>query len=134
MKDSKYSDIINLPHHRSKKRKPMKKEDRAVQFAPFAALTGFYEALAESARLTEKKAELDEYEMEEINNKLQYIQSHLTDEHTVKITYFLKDAKKSGGRYVEKSGVVDKIKVYERVIVLKDKTQIPIDDVYDIVI
>lgn len=127
--EHKYDDIINLPHHKSAARKHMAVADRAAQFAPFAALTGYDAAVRETARLTENKIELDEYEKEKINNTLLQIQERINDKQLVKITYFIPDDKKSGGKYVTKSCAVKKISSFERTIILDDGTEIPIDTI-----
>lgn len=126
----KYDDIINLPHHKSSTRKHMAIADRAAQFAPFAALTGYDDAVRETARLTENKIELDEYEKEKINNTLLQIQERISNEPWVKITYFISDDKKSGGRYVTKSCAVKKISSFERTVTIDDGTEIPIDNIF----
>ena len=87
-----YEDIINLPHHVSATRPQMSMMDRAAQFSPFAALTGYDAAIKETARLTEQKIELDDYEKEEINDKIQLIAEHLGEDFEVVITYFQPDA------------------------------------------
>ena len=99
----KYDDIINLPHPVSKKHPQMPLLDRAAQFAPFAALTGYGEALTETARLTDTKIELDEGEIERINAKINYLIDNLETAPTVEITYFVPDKKKKGGKYPQKS-------------------------------
>ena len=70
---SNYEDIINLPHHVSSTRKPMTLYNRASQFAPFSALTGYDDEIEEIARLTDRKVELDEDSKKIINNKINFI-------------------------------------------------------------
>lgn len=130
--EHKYDNIINLPHHKSKKRKPMPIEDRAAQFGAFRALTGYEDEVAEAARITDEKAELDEYAKAEINAKLQYIKHHTDDVFEVTVTYFVPDSKKTGGSYVTKSGVIIRINEYERKFVFEDGTEIPADDIVSI--
>ena len=127
-----YDDIINLPHHQSLTRPHMSAYDRAAQFSPFAALTGYEDAVAETARLTGKKAELDEYGKSDLNERLNIIQDTLDEQPKVSITYFLPDKKKSGGEYVAVSGCVKKIDEYEHIVVMLDATKIPIDDIAEI--
>lgn len=127
-----YDDIINLPHHQSLTRPHMSAYDRAAQFSPFAALTGYEDAVAETARLTDKKAELDEYGKSDLNERLNIIQDTLDEQPKVSITYFLPDKKKSGGEYVTVSGCVKKIDEYEHIVVMLDATKIPIDDIAEI--
>ena len=88
-----YDDIINLPHHQSLTRPHMSAYDRAAQFSPFAALTGYEDAVAETARLTDKKAELDEYGKSDLNERLNIIQDTLDEQPKVSITDFLPDKK-----------------------------------------
>ncbi|MBQ9355387.1 MAG: YolD-like family protein [Clostridia bacterium] len=128
----KYDDIIDLPHPVSKKHPQMPLLDRAAQFAPFAALTGYGEALTETARLTDTKIELDEGEIERINAKINYLIDNLETAPTVEITYFVPDKKKKGGKYLTKQGTVKKINDFEKVIVMTDLTVIPFDDILSI--
>jgi len=125
----KYDDILNLPHHVSASRPHMSAIERAAQFAPFAALTGYDAAVRETARLTDARLELDEYEKEALNDKLRVLDENLESGPEVTITYFLPDGKKAGGAYVTASGTVKKIDGYERVVVLEDGGRIPIDEI-----
>lgn len=127
-----YDDIIDLPHHVSATRPQMSMMDRAAQFSPFAALTGYDAAIKETARLTYQKIDLDDYEKEEINDKIQLITEHLGEDFEVVITYFQPDSRKAGGAYVDAVGIVKKIDEYDRVIILQDGKKIPIDDILDI--
>lgn len=127
-----YDDIIDLPHHVSANRPQMSMMDRAAQFSPFAALTGYDAAIKETARLTDQKIDLDDYEKEEINDKIQLITEHLGEDFEVVITYFQPDSRKAGGAYVDAVGIVKKIDEYDRVIILQDGKKIPIDDILDI--
>lgn len=130
--DEKYQSIINLEHPTSIKHKRMSRLQRAAQFAPFAALTGHDEAIKETARLTDKMIEFDEEQLTMLNEKLQIINEFKHLEEPVKIIYFIKDSKKSGGMYLEKTGIIKRIDEIERVIIFKDKSIIPIDDVIEI--
>ena len=125
----KYDDIINLPHHTSNKHPAMSLEARAAQFAPFAALTGYDEAVKETARFTDKRIVLDDEEKSILDNKLQIIQEQLLKRPEVTFTYFLPDLKKDGGKYVSVTGIVKKIDGYNQVIVVEDKTVIPIHEI-----
>lgn len=127
-----YNDIIHLPHHVSKTRLPMPMSDRAAQFSPFAALTGYDAAIEETGRLTEDRIILDENEIEILNAKLQSIEEQLENEPVAVITYFQPDKKKSGGAYVTTNGVVKKIDSYEQVIVLTSGLRIPIAEIIQI--
>ena len=131
---SRYDDIINLPHHVSPTRQRMSMHDRAAQFAPFAALVGYDDAVAETARLTESRPELDEQEQWAINERLAYIVDHIHEQPNVHIKYFVPDEHKSGGAIVEASGKVKKISATDGAIVMADGCVIPITDVMDIVI
>ncbi len=119
-----YSDIIHLQRPVSEKHPPMDRMMRAAQFAPFAALTGHDEAVRETARLTEEEIELDEYEISELDRKLQYLKAHSGVQ--AEVTHFEKDARKEGGAYVRDTGVVKKIDEYTHTLVLlckKDRMQ-----------
>lgn len=108
----------------------MSMENRAAQFAPFSALTGYSAAVKEKARLTENKKKLTDEEVEIINNKLNMCINHLDNE--VIITYFVKDIKKSGGKYLKYRGFIKKIDIYNRRLILDNKTNILFDDILDI--
>ena len=127
-----YDDIINLPHYVSKKRPQMSIEARSAQFAPFAALTGYDEQVKETARLTDKKIELEEGQKEILNNKLLYILENIDSKPEITFTYFVKDNKKSGGKYKEKIGIVRKIDMIEQYIQFTDKSKIGINDILSI--
>ena len=132
MQSYNYEDIINLPHHTSKKHPRMSLEARSAQFAPFAALTGYDEILIETARLTNEKIEIDETIKVIIDSKLQLIKEHIKEMPLVTFMYFVPDLKKEGGKYVTLTGNVRKIDEYSNVVVLEDKTEIPINDIIDI--
>lgn len=127
-----YDDIINLPHYVSKKRPQMSIEARSAQFAPFAALTGYDEKVKETARLTDKKIELEDGQKEILNNKLLYLLENIDIKPEITFTYFVKDNKKNGGKYVDKTGIVRKIDMIEQYIQFMDKTKIFIDDILSI--
>lgn len=124
-----YDDILHLPHHVSEKHPPMSRPDRAAQFSPFAALTGYEAAVEETARLTDRRIELDEGEKAAIDQRLTLVQERLPDPIKVTITYFVPDKKKAGGAYVSVSSTVKKIDDYERTVVLSDGTNISINDI-----
>ena len=125
----KYDDIINLSHHVSSRHPQMLMMNRAAQFSPFAALTGYDDAVRETARLTDEKIELDEYEKEELDRKIQWIGSHLDEHIPVSITYFHPDDKKAGGSYEEIVDTIRKINVYEHEILLSGGKRIPMEDI-----
>ena len=127
-----YEDIINLLHHVSSKRPQMPMLNRAAQFSPFAALTGYDDAIHETGRLTDEKIDLSEEEKEALDRKQQILMERLGDHPALTVTYFVPDAKKSGGAYVTKSGNLKKIDEFERLMMLMDGTKIPLDNVADI--
>lgn len=130
--NNNYEDIINLPHHVSTKRPQMPLKDRAAQFAPFAALTGHDEAIKETARLTDERIELDESTLAILNDKIQIILDNLDIEPEITVTYFKPDDKKSGGIYIDHTGVVKQIDDFEKTVIFTDKVIIPIEDILDI--
>ncbi|MEA5015503.1 MAG: hypothetical protein VB099_13175 [Candidatus Limiplasma sp.] len=128
----KYDDIINLPHHVSQKHPPMPAISRAAQFSPFAALSGYDAFIKETARLTDKRMELDESTKIALSDKLQIITGRMKEHPEIAITYFQPDIMKNGGAYVTAVGVAKKIDEYERVVVMTDGTVIPIDEIISI--
>jgi len=126
---SEYDSIIDHPHHRSATRPHMSMTNRAAQFSPFAALTGYDECIEETGRLTSLKAILDEDEIAELDRKLRQIDG---SSDMVAITYFTPDQLKSGGAYTIISGEVKKVDVIENKVIMKDGTAIPTDDIFDI--
>ena len=132
MSEFQYNDILNMPYPNPEIEKDFPDRIlRAAQFAPFAALTGYDEAVEETARLTDSKVELDEYQKAELNDKLQFLNNSEEDEE-VCITYFVPDKRKSGGAYITKKGIVLKVREYEKDVVMDDGTEIPIDDIFAI--
>ena len=129
---NRYEDIINLPHHVSLIRPKMPMSDRAAQFAPFAALTGYDAAIEETGRLTDERIELDEEALTALDMKYQLLMDALDEAPEVTITYFQPDDRKAGGKYVSAVGAVKKIDDFERRITMRDGTRIPMDDVLSI--
>lgn len=127
-----YDDIINLPHPVSTSHPRMSVIDRAAQFSPFAALTGYDTAIRETARLTNEKIELDESARAALGERLCMIQDQIKDHPVVCIIYFQPDNKKTGGAYITVAGAVKKINEYERLVIMDDGTKIPIDDILEI--
>lgn len=121
MECHRYDDVINRQHPTSKKHPRMSNMNRAAQFAPFAALTGYEESIEETARLTDRRIELSEYEIEELNAKLNFIQEHIKERPEVIITYFQPDERKEGGTYVTVTGRVRRIDEVNRVMVFEDE-------------
>ena len=122
-----YADIINLPHPVSKKHPPMPLLNRAAQFAPFAALTGYDAAVEETARLTEDEVYLDESEIEVLNEKLSRLEAALPQRPEVQITYFLPDKKKAGGSFETFTGVIRRIDRIEQCLVTESGERIPLE-------
>ena len=131
---NKYDDIIELPHHVSKKHARMSIHDRAAQFSAFAALTGHKAAIQETERLVDKKIELDENEIQLLNEKLSMVYESLDQHPEVEVTYFVKDSRKDGGKYVTVEGGVKKIDVYHQLLIFDDGTKVPVEDVVEIII
>ena len=131
--NNRYNEIINLPHHVSKTRPQMPMSDRAAQFAPFAALTGYDAAIKETGRLTDEKIEMDEEALNILNMKFQILVDSLDDEPEVTFTYFKPDERKAGGAYIEVTGTVKKVDDFERLIVMQNGTKMPMDDILNIV-
>jgi len=127
-----YADIINMPHHVSAKRPQMSMADRAAQFSPFAALTGYDAAIKETGRLTDEKIELEEDALLALDEKLRQIVDRPENCENVDITYFKADATKDGGAYITATGRIKKLDDYQRLIVLDDGKVIPMDDVLSI--
>ncbi len=127
--NNRYDDIINLPHPEPTTRPRMAMENRAAQFSPFAALTGYDAVTREEARLVDMKQELSEDMKDMLDAKLAIIEQHIKEQPNIAVTYFLPDEKKAGGRYVTISGNAKKLDGIERVITMTDGTKIPIADV-----
>ena len=130
--NGKYDKIMGLPHHVSKTRPQMPMSDRAAQFAPFAALTGYDAAIKETGRLTDERIELDVEALSALDMKYQLLMEALDEVPEVTITYFQPDERKAGGKYVSAVGAVKKIDDFERRITMRDGTRIPTDDVLSI--
>ncbi|MEF9839741.1 MAG: YolD-like family protein [Lachnospiraceae bacterium] len=127
-----YDDIIHLPHPVSKKHSPMSRMDRAAQFAPFAALTGYGDAVKETARLTDRRKELDEYEKEALSEKMSLVAERMKEHPQITITYFRPDDKKNGGIYLTVTGCVKKIDAYNRAVCMTDGTKIAMEEIIEI--
>ena len=130
--NGKYDKIMGLPHHVSKTRPQMPMSDRAAQFAPFAALTGYDSAIKETGRLTDERIELDVEALSALDMKYQLLMETLDEAPEVTITYFQPDERKAGGKYVSAVGAVKKIDDFERRITMQDGAKIPMDDVLSI--
>ena len=128
----KYDDIINMPHHISHTRPRMSNYDRAAQFSPFAALTGYDAAVKETERLTDQKLELTDDEKIALNEKLQIIIENIDNTPNVTLTYFEPDKRKAGGKYITKSGKVKEIDSYIGAVVFEDRKKVDINAIKDI--
>ncbi|HJC06555.1 MAG TPA: YolD-like family protein [Candidatus Enterocloster excrementipullorum] len=132
----RYDDIIGLSRPVSQSHPPMPMSDRAAQFSPFAALTGYGDAIREEARLTDSQIELDENRKEELNQKLLLIQEQTggaaKSRVPVRITYFRPDERKSGGSYLSLSGYVRRIDLYEGMLVMEDGERVAVRDIVEI--
>ena len=127
-----YEDIVDLPRHVSKKHPPMTVLDRAAQFAPFAALTGYEAAVEETARLTQTKVEMTEDKKQMLDEKLHLLLDSAHHPPTVRITYFLPDMRKAGGSYETVTGCVRGIDPLGQYLILTDKRTIPLEDLWEL--
>lgn len=127
-----YEDIIHLSRPKSEKRTRMSIADRAAQFSPFAALTGFESAIQETGRLTDHKIELDASEQEILNRKQHLLTEAISDKPAISVTYFSADHSKSGGAYLTVSGTLKKIDPIQRVLVLMSGQAISLEDILQI--
>ena len=126
--------IIGLPHHISERHPQMTMQDRAAQFSPFAALTGHGAAIRETERLTSDWSELDEDELKELDRSFVWLRDHLTERPEIKVLYFEPDQKKEGGHYGSTSGIVRKIDMAERILLMTDGKRILMDRIRDITV
>lgn len=130
--EKKYGDIIHLPHHVSSVHPHMPVSDRAAQFAPFAALTGYGDVIKETARLTDEEPDLSEDEKQELNYKIQLACALPGEKPEIVLTYFVQDDKKSGGACHTARGKIRRIDLDAGQIILEDGLRIPLDCVVDI--
>lgn len=128
----KYDDIIDLPHPTSKKHPRMSRQNRAAQFSPFAALTGYDAEIREIARQTEKKKQLSEDQWDILNEKIMELLKLPHKPVRAVVTYFVPDPKKEGGTYRKKDCYIDKISMEKRVLLLENKEKIFFDEIWDI--
>ena len=127
----KYNNIIDKPYVKSTKRPQMSLNDRAAQFAPFAALTGYEESIQETGRRTDSKINLNQDAKQLISSKINYIIDHKLKE-LVQITYFVPDSKKAGGKYLTINNYIKHIDSANKIIYFKDNSKITIDKILDI--
>lgn len=131
MSDFPYNDIVNLPHYVSSKRKQMAMDNRAAQFAPFAALIGHDAAIAETARITSNRLDQSAEQLQELSRKLAYALS-FADRPILSITFFKPDSRKSGGEYITVQGAIKKVEECFNLLTLTDNSEIPLDAISDI--
>jgi len=128
-----YDDIINLARPQYHDLPPMSIHDRAAQFSPFAALVGYDAAVEETARLTDSRREMEQDEINELNRQLSELNERLSDRPKIRVTYFIRDKKKEGGRYASKIGNARTIDQAENRIVFTDGESVPVKDMYSVV-
>lgn len=128
-----YDDIINLSRPQYHDLPPMSKHDRAAQFSPFAALVGYDAAVEETARLTDSRREMEEDEINELNRQLSELNKRLSERPRIRVTYFIRDRKKEGGRYASKIGNARTIDQAENRIIFTDGESVPVKDMYSVV-
>lgn len=128
----RYDDILDLPHHTSASRPHMSRGDRAAQFSPFSALSGFGAAIRETGRQTDPRIGLSEDDQAVLDVNLQMIQEKLADRPEAEVTYFQPDERKSGGSYCKISGRIKKIDACDRILVMEDGTQIPLEEIIEL--
>lgn len=128
----KYDDIIGLPHPTSSKHPRMPISERAAIFSPFAALSGHAGAIVETARLTDRRMELDEDTWAELDRRQAALLEHIAEQPEVTVTWFQPDERKDGGSYVTVTGRLKRIDPVERVMTLQDGTSIPLEDVAEL--
>ena len=122
----KYDDMLCLPHRVSALHPQMSRHNRAAQFSPFAALSGYDAVLQEAGRLTQPQKELDEGVQAELNGQLRVLAGLLDQHPEVTVTWFRPDGKKEGGEYLTATGTVRKIDTYREVLILESGEQIPV--------
>lgn len=127
-----YADLLDVPRPTRHIRPPMPRGDRAAQFAPFAALTGHYAAILETARVTQSRMQLTEDEKERLDYKQQLLQAHMAQHPSVTVTYFLPDERKDGGEYRVTTGNLRGINLHRRTLCLADGPEIVLDDIVEL--
>ena len=125
----KYADILHLPHHVSKTRRQMSLHDRAAQFAPFAALTGYDAVIRETARLTDREIELTEWAKSDLDAQLRLLCQQLGQRPVIRVTYFLPDARKTGGQYITCTGIAAELDSVRQLLILANGTEIPFENI-----
>ena len=128
----KYRDMIDLPYPGESQHTRMPVRDRAAQFAPFAALTGFGAVLKETERITEKRIELDEYEKEKLNENLRLLLEKQESRPEITVTFFVPDEKKDGGAYRTISGHIKRVDEESHCLILEEGERILLEDIFDL--
>lgn len=131
-KTDRYEDIMHLPHHVSGHHPQMPEGDRAAQFAPFAALTGYEDAIREAARLTDPEILLDEEVKAQLDRKLEFLEKHLSEQPEITVTYFCPDSRKDGGAYHRIRGKIRRIDPVRKVLCMTDGREIRMEHISDI--
>ncbi len=129
MSSSKYDAILHLPHHVSEKHPTIPMEERAAQFSPYAALTGFGAVIDETRRLTDPRHTLSEEALAQLNRQYQLLLEHLTERPEITVTYFQPDVRKDGGAYLTMTGRVKKVEAYEQRLVLEDGRAVVMENI-----
>lgn len=127
-----YDDLLHLPHPTSKKHPRMSRLDRAAQFSPFAALTGYDDAVKETARLTDQRVELSDDELAVLDERLRLVLAWEDEPPLVSVTWFNPDQRKEGGSYITTQGRIRKVDELKRVLVMEDGGKIPVDDIVEL--
>ena len=127
--EEKYGDILHLPHHVSAEHPPLSMWSRAAQFSPFAALSGYEEAVQETARLTERRTALEEADLQELDRTLRSLLDRIDERPELTATYFLPDARKEGGSYEKKTGRLRRLDPAERRLCFTDGSSLALDDI-----
>lgn len=127
-----YDDLLHLPHPTSKAHPRMSRLDRAAQFSPFAALTGYDDAVKETARLTDRRVELSEDELAVLDERLRLVLAWENDPPSVSVTWFQPDRRKEGGAYVTTQGRIRKMDVLKRILVMEDGGKIQVNDIMEL--
>ena len=130
--DHKYDEILYLEHHKSKKHPPMSLYARSAQFAPFAALTGYEDAVLETAREVGERIDICDELRNILDSKIQILTEQIKNRPEVIFTYFVPDITKDGGAYINVTGIIKKVDTISQIIILEDKTEIPINEIIDI--
>lgn len=130
----KYDDIIHLSRPESGRYPRMSRLDRAAQFSPFAALTGFDSAIEETGRLTDMRRELDESERQHLDEQMHLVLAALDSQPKITVSWFCYDERKAGGAYIRTTGHVKKIDTYTGKMLLSDGQSIPLGEIFSIVI